>query len=48
MHHGDARYQYVIHDRDCIYLRDLDAALKSLGLMVLKIPYKSPQGECRL
>jgi putative transposase len=45
MHHGDERYQYVIHDRDCIYSRDLDAALKSLGLTVLKTPYKSPKAN---
>jgi hypothetical protein len=35
----------VIHDRDRIYSKDLDASLKALGLVVLKAPYKSPQGN---
>src|SRR5881628_3885734 len=40
---GEEPYQFVIHDRDGIYSRDLDGSLKSLGLAVLKTPYKSPQ-----
>jgi transposase InsO family protein len=32
----------VIHDRDSIYSKELDASLKALGLIVLKTPYKSP------
>ena len=35
----------MIHDRDRIYSKDLDASLKALGLVVLKAPYKSPQGN---
>src|SRR5262249_10464763 len=38
---SDEGYRYVIHDRDRIYSGDLDAALKSLGLTVLRTPYKS-------
>jgi transposase InsO family protein len=39
---GDEGYGYVIHDRDGIYSRDLDAALQTLGLTVLKTPRKAP------
>jgi len=42
---GDEGYRFVIHDRDRIYSRDLDALLKTLGLAVLKTPYKSPQAN---
>jgi putative transposase len=42
---GDEGYRFVIHDRDRIYSRDLDASLKSLGLAVLRTPYKSPQAN---
>jgi transposase InsO family protein len=42
---GDEGYGFVIHDRDRIYSRDLDAALKALGLTVLKTPYKTPQAN---
>ena len=42
---GDEGYRYIIHDRDRIYSRDLDMALKSSGLTVLRTPYKSPQAN---
>ena len=42
---GDEGYRFVIHDRDCIYSNGLDASLQSLGLTVLKTPYKSPQAN---
>jgi hypothetical protein len=42
---GDEGYRYVIHDRDRIYSGDLDASLKSLGLTVLRTPYKSPEAS---
>jgi transposase InsO family protein len=42
---GDEGYRFVIHDRDRIYSRDLDAALRTLGLAVLKTPYKTPQAN---
>lgn len=42
---GDESYRFLIHDRDSIYSKDLDASLKSLGLAVLKTPYKSPQAN---
>ena len=42
---GDEGYRFVIHDRDSIYSKELDAALKTLGLSVLRTPYKSPQAN---
>jgi hypothetical protein len=42
---GDDGYRYVIHDRDRIYPRDLDAALETLGLTVLKTPRKAPKAN---
>jgi putative transposase len=42
---GDEGYRFIIHDRDRIYSRDLDASLKTLGLVVVKTPYKSPQAN---
>jgi putative transposase len=42
---GDEGYRFVIHDRDRIYSQDLDQSLKSLGLTVLKTPYKSAQAN---
>jgi putative transposase len=42
---GDEAYRFVIHDRDSIYSKDLDTSLKTLGLNILKTPYKSPQGQ---
>src|SRR5262249_19750196 len=42
---GDEGYRFVIHDRDRIYSQELDQSLKSLGLTVLKTPYKCPQAN---
>src|SRR5215831_4479535 len=42
---GDEGYRYVIHDRDRIYSRDLDTALRALGLTVLKTPRKAPKAN---
>ena len=42
---GDEGYQFVIHDRDRIYSKDLERSLKTLGLNVLRTPYKSPQAN---
>jgi hypothetical protein len=40
---GEEGYRFIIHDRDRIYSCSFDQPLKSLGLTVLKTPYKSPQ-----
>jgi putative transposase len=45
MHRWGEGYQYIIHDRDRIYSGDLDAALTTLGLTVLKTPPKSPKAN---
>src|SRR5215475_12122501 len=42
---GDDAYRFVIHDRDSIYSRALDASLQTLGLRVLRTPYRSPQAN---
>src|SRR5215472_7927723 len=40
---GDEGYRFIIHDRDRIYSGDLDAAVKALGLTILKTPRKAPK-----
>ena len=43
---GDERaQQFLIHDRDAIYSRDFDAALRAMGLAILKTPYQAPQAN---
>jgi putative transposase len=41
----DARYRYLIHDRDTIFARSLDESIKNLGLTVLKSPPHSPKAN---
>jgi transposase InsO family protein len=38
-------HRFVIHDRDSIYLPQLDSALKTMGLRVLKTPFQAPQAN---
>jgi len=42
---GDEGYRFVIHDRDSIYSRELDSSLRTLGLRVLRTPYRAPQAK---
>jgi putative transposase len=42
---GEEPYKFIIHDRDSIYSRELDSSLRSLGLRILRTPYKSPQAN---
>lgn len=42
---GDEGYRFIIHDRDRIYSRDLDAGLNALGLTILKTPRKAPKAN---
>src|SRR5262249_42575873 len=42
---GEVPYRFVVHDRDSIYSSDLDSSLRSLGLRVLRTPYRSPQAN---
>ena len=43
---GDHAYQYVIHDRDRIYAKDLDRGVESMGVRVLRTPVRSPKANC--
>jgi putative transposase len=42
---ADEGYRFVIHDRDGIYSKELDKSLETLGLSVMKTPYRSPQAN---
>src|SRR5262245_17359145 len=42
---GDEGYKFVIHVRDRIYSRELDSSLRTLGLRVLRTPYRCPQAN---
>src|SRR5580700_8213015 len=42
---GEQPYRFVLHDRDNIYSAELDSALKSLGVTVLKTPVWAPQAN---
>ena len=42
---GERAHHFLIHDRDSIYSRDFDAALKAMGLTILKTPYQAPQAN---
>ena len=41
----DHAYRYLIHDRDTIFARHLDASIGSLGLTVLKSPARCPKAN---
>ena len=42
---GEQPYRFVLHDRDRIYSTELDGALKSLGVIVLRTPFRAPQAN---
>jgi putative transposase len=42
---GEKPYRFLIHDRDNIYSSEFDSALKSMGLSVLKTPFRAPQAN---
>ena len=42
---GEEPYNFIIHDRDSIYSKELNSSLRSLGLRVLRTPYRSPQAN---
>jgi putative transposase len=42
---GGEPYRFVVHDNDSTYSRELDSALKSIGLRVLKTPFRAPQAN---
>jgi hypothetical protein len=42
---GEQPYRFVLHDRDNIYSTELDYALKSLEVIVLRTPFRAPQAN---
>jgi len=42
---SEARYRYLIHDRDSIFAKNLDESIERLGLNVLKSPLRSPKAN---
>ncbi len=42
---SDHDYRYLIHDRDSIFSVEFDDSVRSLGLRVLKTPYRSPKAN---
>jgi transposase InsO family protein len=42
---GEQPYRFVLHDRDSIFSRELDSCLKSMGVSVLKTPFRAPQAN---
>jgi putative transposase len=42
---GEASYRFILHDQDSIYSSELDAALRAMGLRVLKTPFQAPQAN---
>ncbi|TLZ25622.1 MAG: hypothetical protein E6K29_15550 [Gammaproteobacteria bacterium] len=41
----DTHYGYLLHDRDSIFSRELDAAVGGLGLRILKTPPRCPMAN---
>jgi putative transposase len=42
---GEKPYRFLIHDRDSIYSSELDSDVKSMGLSILKTPFRAPQAN---
>jgi len=42
---GEQPYRFVLHDRDQIYSRELDMAVRSMGVDILKTPFRAPQAN---
>ena len=42
---GERPQRFVIHDRDSIYSADLDAALESMDLRILRTPFRGRQAN---
>jgi putative transposase len=38
-------YRFVLHDRDSIFSCELDSCLQSMGMRVLKTPFRAPQAN---
>jgi transposase InsO family protein len=42
---GGHAYQYLIHDRDSIFSKELDKQVTAMGVRVLRIPVRAPQAN---
>jgi transposase InsO family protein len=42
---GDHPYRFVIHDRDSIFSKELDAAVTAMDVRVLRTPVRAPQAN---
>src|SRR5260370_34386800 len=42
---GDHPYQFLIHDRDSIFSKDLDKQVVAMGVRVLRTPVRAPQAN---
>jgi len=42
---GEQPCRFVLHDRDRIYSMELDTAVKSMGVDILKTPFRAPQAN---
>jgi len=42
---SDHSYRFLIHDRDSIFLKEMDQTIESLGLKVLRTPVRAPQAN---
>jgi hypothetical protein len=38
-------YQFLIHDRDSLYSAELDEQIRSMGLVVIRIPVRAPKAN---
>ena len=42
---SDAAHRFLVHDRDAIFAVDVDRAVSSMGLRILKTPVRTPQAN---
>jgi len=42
---GEVSYRFILHDRDSIFSSELDSCLKSMGMKVLRTPFRAPQAN---
>ena len=42
---GDHAYQYLIHDRDSIFSKELDKQVTAMGVRVLRTPVQAPKAN---
>lgn len=42
---GEKPYQFLIHERDSLFTAELDSTLRSMGLSILKTPFRAPQAN---